>query len=78
MEHGGRLVSLTEWHQGGLRDLCSDLFGRRSTRALRVLMSGAFDRLGTPIGELCGVIHPEGADRLFLDFSGPVCLPCVA
>jgi hypothetical protein len=48
VQHGGRLVSLAEWHQGGLRDLCSDLFGRRSTRALRVLMSGAFDRLGTP------------------------------
>jgi hypothetical protein len=48
VEHDGRLVSLSEWHQGGLRDLCSDLFGRRSTRAVRVLMSGAFDRLGTP------------------------------
>ncbi len=34
--------------ESGLRDLCSDLFGRRSTRALRVVMSGAFDRLGTP------------------------------
>jgi hypothetical protein len=49
VEHDGRLVSLSEWHQGGLRDLCSDLFGRRSTRALRVLMSAAFDRLGTPV-----------------------------
>jgi hypothetical protein len=48
VEHDGRLVSLSEWHQGGLRDLCSDLFGRRSTRAVRILMSGAFDRLGTP------------------------------
>jgi hypothetical protein len=48
VEHDGRLVSLSEWHQGGLRDLCSDLFGRRSTRALRSLMSAAFDRLGTP------------------------------
>jgi hypothetical protein len=52
VEHDGRLVSLTEWHQGALRDLCSDLFARRSTRALRALMSGAFDRLGTPTGEL--------------------------
>jgi Domain of unknown function (DUF4157) len=52
VEHDGRRVSLSEWHQGGLRDLCSDLFGRTSTRALRALMSGAFDRLGTPIGEL--------------------------
>ena len=48
VQHGSRLVSLSEWHQGGLRDLCSDLFGRRSTRALRLLMSAAFDRLGTP------------------------------
>ena len=48
VEHDGRLVSLSEWHRGGLRDLCSDLFGRRSTRALRVMMSRAFDRLGTP------------------------------
>ena len=48
VEHDGRLVSLSEWHRGGLRDLCSDLFGRRSTRALRVVMSSAFDRLGTP------------------------------
>ena len=48
VQQDGRLVSLSEWHRGGLRDLCSDLFGRRSTRALRVVMSGAFDRLGTP------------------------------
>jgi hypothetical protein len=48
VEHDGRLVSLGEWHRGGLRELCSDLFGQRSTRALRVLMSGAFGRLGTP------------------------------
>jgi hypothetical protein len=48
VEHDGRLVSLSAWHQGGLRDLCSDLFGQRSTRAMRVVMSGAFRRLGTP------------------------------
>jgi Domain of unknown function (DUF4157) len=48
VEHDGRLVSLSEWHQDGLRDLCSDLFGRTSTRALRAVMSGAFDRLGAP------------------------------
>ncbi|MGD0699691.1 MAG: DUF4157 domain-containing protein [Trebonia sp.] len=52
VQHDGRLVSLTDWHQGGLRDLCSGLFARRSTRALRAVMSSAFDRLGTPIGEL--------------------------
>jgi hypothetical protein len=48
VQHDGQLVSLREWHQGGLRNLCNDLFGRRSTRALRIMMSGAFDRLGTP------------------------------
>ena len=48
VEHDGRLVSLSEWHRGGLRDLCSELFGRRSTKTLRVMMSSAFDRLGTP------------------------------
>jgi hypothetical protein len=48
VQQDGQLVSLRDWHQGGLRDLCSELFGRRSTRALRVMMSGAFDRLGTP------------------------------
>lgn len=47
-ERAADAVSLRDWHQGGLRDLCADLFGRTSTRALRVLMSGAFDRLGTP------------------------------
>jgi len=48
VEHDGRLVSLSEWHRGALRDLCSELFGRRSTRTLRILMSSAFGRLGTP------------------------------
>jgi hypothetical protein len=52
VEQDGRLVSLTEWHQGGLRDLCTDLFGRTSTRALRLVMSAGLDRLGTPIDEL--------------------------
>jgi hypothetical protein len=51
VEHGGRLVSLPEWHRGGLRDLCFELFARRSTRAVRVVMSGAFRQLGRPIDD---------------------------
>jgi hypothetical protein len=49
VEQDGRLVSLPAWHRGGLRDLCLELFGRRSTRAVRTLMSGAFKQLGRPI-----------------------------
>jgi hypothetical protein len=50
VEEGGRLISLEEWHRNELRDLCfRDLFGRWSTRATRLLLSGAFRRLGTPM-----------------------------
>jgi hypothetical protein len=51
VEQDGRLVPLPEWHQGGLRDLCFELFGQRSTRAVRVVMSGAFRQLGRPIDD---------------------------
>jgi hypothetical protein len=51
VEQDGRLVSLPEWHRDGLRDLCFELFARRSTRALRVAMSGAFRQLGRPIDD---------------------------
>jgi hypothetical protein len=51
VEHDGRLVSLPEWHRGGLRDLCFELFARRSTRAVRVVMSGAFRQLGRPVDD---------------------------
>jgi hypothetical protein len=50
VEQDGRMISLPEWHRGGLRDLCFDLFGRRSTRAVRFVMSGAFRQLGSPVG----------------------------
>jgi hypothetical protein len=50
VEQGGRMISLPEWHRGGLRDLCSELFGQRSTRAVRFVMSSAFRQLGTPVG----------------------------
>jgi hypothetical protein len=51
VEQDGRMISLPEWHRGGLRDLCIELFARRSTRAVRFVMSGAFRRLGTPVGD---------------------------
>jgi hypothetical protein len=51
VEQGGRLVSLPQWHREGLRDLCFELFERRSTRALRSLMSGAFGQRVLPTGD---------------------------
>jgi hypothetical protein len=50
VEQDGRMISLPEWHRGGLRDLCFELFGQRSTRAVRFVMSSAFRQLGTPVG----------------------------
>jgi len=51
VEQDGRLVSLPEWHRGGLRDQCFELFGRPSTRAVRVIMSSTFRQLGEPIAD---------------------------
>ena len=51
VEQGGRLVSLEQWHREGLRELCFELFERRSTRALRRLMSGAFGQRVLPSGD---------------------------
>lgn len=49
LEQNGRLITLEEWHRTGLRDLCfHELFGRWSTRAIRMVISGAFNQLGTP------------------------------
>jgi hypothetical protein len=49
VEQDGRLITLEEWHRTRLRDLCfRDLFGRWSTRAMRAVISRAFDQLGTP------------------------------
>ncbi|HTR93952.1 MAG TPA: hypothetical protein VMI73_19645 [Trebonia sp.] len=51
VEQDGRLVSLPEWHRGQLRELCVELFERRSTRAVRAVTSGAFRQLGAPIDD---------------------------
>jgi hypothetical protein len=52
VEQGGRLVSLPRWHREGLRELCFELFERRSTRALRRLMSGAFGQRVLPTRDI--------------------------
>jgi len=52
VEEDGRLITLEDWHRNELRDLCfRDLFGRWSTRAIRLLISGTFRQLGTPAGD---------------------------
>jgi hypothetical protein len=49
VERNGHLISLQEWHRTGLRDLCfGELFGRWTTRAMRLVVSRAFPHLGTP------------------------------
>jgi hypothetical protein len=45
-------VPLPEWHRGGLRDRCFDLFARRSTRSVRFFMSNVFRQLGKPIDDV--------------------------
>jgi hypothetical protein len=53
VEQNGQLITLEEWHRTGLRDLCfHELFRRRSTRATRVVISRAFDQLGSPMDDL--------------------------
>jgi hypothetical protein len=49
VQQGGQMVSLPQWHREGLRELCFELFSRRSTRAARVVMSSAFRQLGRPM-----------------------------
>ena len=40
VEQGGRLVTLRQWHDSGLRDLCfGELFSLRRTGAMRILAS---------------------------------------
>jgi hypothetical protein len=51
VEQDGRMISLPEWHRGRLRDLCFELFGQRSTRAVRIVMSSVFRQLGKPMDD---------------------------
>jgi hypothetical protein len=49
VEQGGRLVTLRQWHDSGLRDLCfGELFNLRRTGATRILASAVFRRFGVP------------------------------
>ena len=49
VEQGGRLVTLRQWHDSGLRDLCfGELFNLRRTGATRMLASAVFRRFGVP------------------------------
>ncbi len=48
-QEDGRVVSVLDWHRGGeLRELCSRLFERPTTRTMRFVMSNAFRKLGAP------------------------------
>src|SRR6201999_998560 len=51
VEQDGRLGSLPEWHRGGRRALCLELCAQRATRAVRIVMSGAFRQLGRPVDD---------------------------
>jgi hypothetical protein len=49
VEQEGRLVTLRQWHDSGLRDLCfGELFNLRRTGATRMLASAVFRRFGVP------------------------------
>jgi hypothetical protein len=52
VEQDGRLITLEDWHRNELHNLCfHELFGRWSTRAMRLLTSSTFRQLGTPAGD---------------------------
>ena len=49
MEQGGTLVTLRQWHDSTLRDLCfGELFSLWRTAAMRILASAIFRRFGVP------------------------------
>ena len=53
VEQQGTLVTLRQWHDTGLRDLCfHELFGRWRTRAMRTLLSAVSRRLGVPSADV--------------------------
>jgi hypothetical protein len=53
VEQEGSLVTLRQWHDGGLRDLCfHELFGRWRTRVTRVFLSASLRRLGVPSADV--------------------------
>lgn len=53
VEQDGSLVTLRQWHDGGLRDLCfHELFGSWRTRVTRVFLTASFRRLGVPSADV--------------------------
>ena len=61
------LLTLPEWHDEKLRDQCfQELFGLRSTRAKRVLLSLVSRRLGVPSRHYATLRAEENGER----FSG--------
>ena len=49
VERDGELLTLRQWHDTDLRELCfSELFGRWRTRVSRLMLSASLRRLGVP------------------------------
>ena len=49
VEQGGTFVTLRQWHDGSVRDLCfGELFSLWRTGAMRILASAIFRRFGVP------------------------------
>jgi hypothetical protein len=60
VETGGRLVSLPDWHDSTLRELChGDLFGRASTRGMKVVVSMFSRQFGVPAPDYLDQAAPE-------------------
>jgi hypothetical protein len=58
VEQGDRLVTLRQWHDSGLRDLCfGELFSLRRTGAMRILASAVFRRFGVPSPDVEALRH---------------------
>ena len=58
VEQGGRLVTLRQWHDSGVRDLCfGELFSLRRTGAMRIVASAIFRRFGVPSPDVEALRH---------------------
>jgi hypothetical protein len=53
VEQDGSLVTLRQWHDGGLRDLCfNELFSSRRTQVTRAFLAASLRRLGVPSADV--------------------------
>jgi len=58
VEQGGRLVTLRQWHDSSLRDLCfGELFSLWRTGAMRIVASAIFRRFGVPSPDVEALRH---------------------